>query len=144
MLLVQQQQLLRGYVRAWLPAWSTPCISWFFNSSAQTQQPWRIEFFVQKYRSVLEILLALPSRTSSGHRVPGREDFQNTSIFLYENSILYAWTKCTFGSVFSLVSVLIARFRHGKGCGMHAGRQHSNSKHEALALASIHTSFGTM
>ena len=73
----------------------------------------------------VEILLALTtrvvtSRTSSGHRVPSREDFQNTSIFLYENSILYAWTKCTFGSVFSTISVLIDRFPHVLARLLHA------------------------
>ena len=67
-----------------------------------------MEFFVLKYRRVLEILSAL--RTSSARRVPSQEDFQNTSIFLYENSILHAWTKCTFGSVQSLIFVLIADF----------------------------------
>jgi hypothetical protein len=56
----------------------------------------------------------LAFRTSSGRRVPSQEDVQNTSIFLYENSILHAWTKCTFGSILSLIPILIAGFRDGE------------------------------
>ena len=101
--------LLRACVRARLrmPVWSTPCISWVFYSSAQTQQAWRIEF---SYRNIdvfwkssrhLSIGRALDAASRATRGFPEHSDICRRN---------HVWTKCTFGSVLYLLPVLIDGF----------------------------------
>ena len=101
--------LLRPCVRARLrmPVWSTPCISWVFYSSAQTQQAWRIEF---SYRNIdvfwkssrhLSIGRALDAASRATRGFPEHCDICRRN---------HVWTKCTFGSVLYLLPVLIDGF----------------------------------
>ena len=48
-MLLQQLLLLRACVRAWSPAWSTPCISWFTarRRPRRGESNFRIEIFAQ-------------------------------------------------------------------------------------------------
>ena len=118
--------LLRPCVRARLrmPVWSTPCISWVFYSSAQTQQAWRIEF---SYRNVdvfwkssrhLSIGRARDAASRATRGFP-----QHVDICIRN----HVWTKCTFGSVLYIVPVLIDYFTwnpgsnsYSNGCCLHA------------------------
>ena len=93
-----------AYIRASVAACVIDTVYQLIYSSARTQQR------ESKFRIEVSTCFGNPLRTSSGRCVPSQEDFYNTSIFLYENSIFHAWTKCTFGSVISIILVLIAGF----------------------------------
>jgi hypothetical protein len=95
-----------AYMRASVAACVIDTVNQLIHSSAQTQKR------ESKFRIEISTCSGNPLRTSSGRCVPSQEDFYNTSIFLYENYIFHAWTKCTFGSIISIILVLMLVFRH--------------------------------
>ena len=100
-------------------------------SSARTQQR------ESKFRIEVSTCFGNPLRTSSGRCVPSQEDFYNTSIFLYENSIFHAWTKCTCGSVISIILVLMLDFQHCKKNGMTAAASTAVCTHGRTTAVTI-------